>query len=273
VVALALGTFAAPTLGRGGDEFYNESAGLRDRWHIGVGYLVADFDTEIALDSRTLGKGTQIDLEDDLGFDRDVDDTHVYGWFRIRPRHKIELSWYRFDRSSRKVIQKEFQFGEEVFPADAELEATFDFDLLQLTYDWSFFRRGKWEAGLRAGVAYMETEAGFTAVDNINQVVVAREGTDEALPVPLLGIHFDYSPIQRLFLGGGVSYFSIDDLSGVSGDIIDANLRVRYYPWEHVGFTLSYNYQEIHVEEDEGELTLEVDYSWDGAFIGILFAW
>jgi hypothetical protein len=267
---LLLLALAAPAFAQNEDEYYSEARGMRDRWAIDIGWVFASFDTELKIYSKELDLGTTIDLEDDLRFDNSADDSNFRMYFRIRPRHRVGLTWYKFDRSSSAVIEEEIEVGDEIIPIGATAGSEFNLDFYQLVYDWSFIKKGKWEAGLRGGLAYLQSEFGVAGETTEGRQV--HEFQQEDFPIPMIGIHFEFAPIRRLFLRAGVTALEVS-IGKLDGRIIDAKASLAWFPWRHVGFGLGYNYQNVEVGEDGSRFRWDVDYEWTGLTAGLAFAW
>ncbi len=83
--------------------------------------LIADFNSELRLDSENLGSGTSIDLEDDLGLESSTAFARVDLELRFDRRNAVELAYYNIERSSARVLGQDIQFGENLFPEGASV--------------------------------------------------------------------------------------------------------------------------------------------------------
>jgi len=261
---------AVPAFAQNEDEYYSDSRGLRDRWGLDLGWIFASFDTNLKIYSKELDQGTEINLEDDLRFDNNADDSNFRAYFRIRPRHRIGFTYYEFDRSTSTVIEEEIEIGDEIIPIGARVGSEFNLRFYQLVYDWSFVKKGKWEAGLRGGLAFLEAE--FGVAGETDGGLTVHEYRDQKFPIPMIGIQFEYAPTRRLFLRGGVTALEVE-LGKYEGRIIDTRASLAWFPWRHVGFNLAYVYQSIEVGADGSKYRWDIDYTWTGFIGGVAFAW
>ena len=79
---------------------------------------------------------------------------------------------------------------------------------------------------------------------------VEREGEESRsldLPVPLLGIHGTWGVRPHLVLRGNAEYLYID-YDKYTGSYFDARLDLVYYPFNHFGFGLGYNFVDFDVD-------------------------
>ena len=98
-------------------------------WHrvgLSVGAaLFADFETEIRVDSATLGRGSKIALEDGLDLDSDTEIGRADGFYRFNRKHRIDASYFNIERDSTLTINQQLQIGDAVFPINTSVNATF----------------------------------------------------------------------------------------------------------------------------------------------------
>ena len=262
-------TLAGTALAQDSDEYFSDERGIRDRWTLALGGVFASADTTIKIRSESLGLGESIDLEQDLGFDTSAEDAFLQARVRIRPKHALGFTLYDFRRSAGFTISEDLEIGDDVFSAGSTLSSSLEHRVIQLEYDWSFFKRGKWEAGLRAGIVYLETSLDSSGVTDMGEM--RRTANAQQFPVPSIGVQFEYAPAERLIVAGGIAGIGAD-VGGVDGTFLDARLGLIWFPWRHVGFDLSYHLEDIDLAEG-GDLDWDLGYEWDGATATLKFAW
>ncbi len=120
-----------------------------ERFVISLGAFITDRDTSTRVDSSTLGRGTTIVLEDDLGLDSSQTVFRIDGHFRIAERHRLDFSVFDLSRDSTWTIDQNIQYGDEVFLADTTIDSNFDLNIYKIAYTYSIW----W------------TEHGFLGVD------------------------------------------------------------------------------------------------------------
>ena len=96
-----------------------------------------------------------------------------------------------------------------------------------------------------------------------------EEREDEVYPVPALGLGFMYRFAPNWSFRGGFQYFeySADDWKA---DLLILDVDLEYFPWEHFGIGIGYNYFEAGYDESVGD-SLNIVYEYDGILLRALF--
>ncbi len=80
---------------------------LDDRFSLSLGAFFTNRDTDTRLDSETLGKGTEIDFENDLGLDSSDSVVRIDGHYRFSQKHRVNFSVFDLSRDSSATIQRD----------------------------------------------------------------------------------------------------------------------------------------------------------------------
>jgi hypothetical protein len=246
---------------------------LYQRFRVEVGAFASFFNTNLRLDSKNLpGDGTEIDLEDDLGFDTKKFDFRAGGYLRLGKRHKIRYGYFSLSRNSNKVLDEEIEFGDEIFPVDAEVNAEFRTQFALLGYSFSFLAREKIEVGIGLGLSAMFTKAGIAAVGSVGDdpIDLVEERTDATFPVGSLGLDVSWAPLSRMIVSGRVGGLYVS-VSTITASVGDANVGAEYFFTRGFGAGLRFAYTKLQVEETADPL-LKVTYRYSGLQIYGVFA-
>ena len=122
------------------------------------------FDTKLRVDTANNGEGSDIDLENDLNFNDRETTYRLGGYWRFLSRHRIAVSYFNFKRDASATLDKEITIGDEVYPVGASLESEFKFQVIPITYMYSFMKRDKFEFELKMdliGEMIRETRKGM----------------------------------------------------------------------------------------------------------------
>ncbi len=225
--------------------------GMTDRWNLSFGSFSQNVDTEIRADSDQ-GMGSDLDFEDDLGFDPDTTETRLDGYYRFG-RHRIDFGYHRFRRTSVRVIDETFDFSDQTFELDSTIEAFFNTDYLKLGYRYSLIKKQRTDFGLAAGFSTFDLEAGLALALELSsegEVLAVDEGVTVGVtaPAPLFGVYFNQQ-LHRQVLFRGVGEFFALDLEEFDGSVADIRAVLDYYPWRRFGFGLGYNYVAIEIDQ------------------------
>ena len=238
------------------------------RFKINVGALFTDFDTSVQV-GGAVGAGTTIDLEDDLGLDDDDAALFAAVHWRFARKHSLTMGYFSLDRDGRENITRQIEFGDEVFDIGADLESFFDYDLIDLSYNYRFVQKERFDIGFSVGISSMDFEMGLLA-ESAGGAADIEEREDEQYPIPSAGLGVAFRVSEKWVLRTGVKYFEYgeDDWDGSLG-ILDFD--VEWYAWKHVGFGIGYNRFRVEYEE-EGEDPVDIDYEYDGVLARAIFS-
>ncbi len=249
-----------------------EPSVLYPRLFVGLGGFVAFFDTNLRVDSDELGLGTEIDLENDLGFNTRKLDFRGLGYYRLGKRHRITFGYFSMSRNSSKTIDRDIQFGDEIFPVDTEVEAYFRTSFANLGYRYSFLAHEKVEAAAGLALSAMFTRSGISAVGSVGEdpVDLAQETQDVTLPIANLNLGASWSPIPRLVIAGsaGGLYVKISDVQASVGEIFGG---VNYYLLRNLGVGVGYNWVKLGAEK-ESDNSVDVTYRYSGLLVNVVGA-
>ncbi len=254
----------------GAEEAREESASeepnrLYPRFQISAGTFATFFGTTLRLDGEDIG--TEIDLEDDLGFDTRKVDLRTDGFLRLGRRHRIRFGYFLMSRKSRQVIDERIVFGDEVFDVDTEINANFKTEFVTAGYSFSFLARRKVEVAAALGLAAMFTSTGIAAVGMIDEenIDAQSERKSATFPVATLGFDVSWAPISRLIVRGKVGglYVKISDIRAAVGNV---GLSADYFFTRAFGAGAGFAWTKLGVEK-VGDQTLDVTYRYSGLLL------
>ena len=236
---------------------------LFDKFNFSVQGSLIGLKTEIGLDSETLGEGTTLTFEDDLGLSSsEAIPTIAFEW-QIAKKHRLAVRWQDITRDSTAQALAEIQWGDEIIPIDSSI--TLAFDLTQYFIDYTYYPwvNEKWALGFGLGIRWLDLYAELQW-----QGTVVGEGgdkIDQAVPLPY--IYFEYrrmfSEHWRFIAGLGWLSLTFDDVSG--GNYV-GRASIEYLAGKRWSFGGAINLANANVdveniEDSEGnpEFTARVD--------------
>jgi hypothetical protein len=220
--------------------------------------------------------GAGIDLEDVLGLDSDQTSFLGELMWRFAPRHRVILGYYRFDRSATTALEGAIEIDdpdqglieiEAGVVADAEL----DWQLIPVSYAYSFYKTDNFETAAWLGVHWVDVRFGIEGVTTPNQFVSESESASG--PLPVFGLRADYALTPRWLIGGHAQHFTLD-YGDYSGDLLDLCVQTEYWFTDNIGAGLGYTWYDIGMDFDEGEgYELGIDYTYRGleAYLAVRF--
>ena len=100
---ISLNSSAAHATDSSGSQWWNDNV------NINLGGFLTSRDTDVRIDSKTLGKGTEISAENDLGLDDEKNTFRADAYVRLGQRHRLGVSFYDMSRSNTRVINRTIQ--------------------------------------------------------------------------------------------------------------------------------------------------------------------
>ena len=131
-----------------GQEAWTVNPGLTDGFTLEIGAYAPTVKTTARFDS-TLGPGTSISFEDDLGLDDRKTQVTVLGKLRLGQRWRIEGEYFALNRSGTRVINKTINWGGNTYPIGIVVDSEFDSDIYRLSAGYSFIKSTR--SGARRG--------------------------------------------------------------------------------------------------------------------------
>ena len=118
---------------------------LFDRFNFKLEGSAVGMATTIRLDSTTLGQGTTLNFEDDLGLDNQkLIPTLSFEW-QISRKHRLAARWQDLPRGSNTQILEEIEWGDEIIPIESDV--SLDFQVEQIFFDLHLLPLGQGKVG------------------------------------------------------------------------------------------------------------------------------
>ena len=230
----------------------------KDKYSISIGFFLPAVDTNIRLDSGTLGRGTDIDLEDDLGFDTEQNTGRLDGYIRFAPKHRLGVGLFSMNRKASGIIDRTIQFGDRVFVVNTAINSAFKTKIILANYMYSFIQKPKLEAAVAVGVHYMKTEATLTTSGGTISSSAKADG-----PLPLIGLDLKYAASPKIHLGLLAQWFKVD-AGDYDGSIQNINASVEYLVQKNIGIGVGYNRFSVDYNVNDSFFKGALRYSYGG---------
>lgn len=241
-MALAVAAAAAVPATAQSRSAFERYGGVADRVTIRGGVLFSEHGTLARVDSEALGIGTLVDLERDLGLQSETRDARVDAFLRLGRRHQLRAGYLRLDRGADVQLQRQIQWGDEVFDVDVAVTSAVDLTLVPLNYRFAPVKTGRVDLGLSVGVSAMFADASVAAPS-----VAIDESETLDFPLPVVGADAEIALAPGLFLLGGGEYFALE-IEGMSGSWRELRGALEYFPVRHLGVGAAYRYVRLEVD-------------------------
>lgn len=240
-----------------------------DTVNVKLGAFLSDFDTKVTLTGPAAG-GTEVDLEDALGLEPDQLAFRGELMWRFAPRHRAILGYYRFDRSSIGSATRDFtwEFPNRTveFTLATTVESTFDWQLVPISYAYSFYKSDNLEVAAQIGFHWFDLTVGVAgnAIVNGGAVSFVTEEESASGPLPVIGLRADYALTPKWLVGGHLQYFGLD-YDAYSGDLLDARVQTEYRVTDNINVGLGYTWYDASISKrSDGGFTTRADYVYNG---------
>jgi hypothetical protein len=240
---------------------------LFDKFNVRLEGSWIALNTEIRLDSETLGRGTTLNFEDDLGLSSgEAIPTLAFEW-QIARKHRIGVRLQDIQRDSSAQALTEIRWGDEIIPIDANI--TLAFDSTQLFIDYTYFPwvKERWGAGFGFGLRVFDVYAELKWEEET--IGSGGDNIDGIAPLPYF--YFEYrrlfSERWRFMTGLGWLSVKIDDIKGgqwIGRATMEYLIGRRWAVGG--GFNLStvgVDWVGLKDEEGNPELTAAIDLDFD----------
>jgi len=243
---------------------------LFDKFNFRLEGSLVRLSTQIRVDSKTIGKGTTLNFEDDLDLGKgSVVPSFAFEW-QIGRKHRLGVRWQDISRDSNSQSLTDIRWGEQVIPVDADIRLAFSTS--QAFIDYTFFPwvKERWGAGFGLGFRVMDLGSTLTW----EEITLGDGGGTAGGTAPLPYLYFEYrrlfSDRWRFVTGFGWLYLKIGDLKG--GQWV-GRASIEYLLGERWGLGAGLNASTIGVDWDGDEFLgrFEMDVNDVSLFARIRF--
>lgn len=217
-----------------------------DRFQMLLGAYAIQNDLDLRWDSSA-AEGTRVDFHRDLGFD----DSRTRPYWGLNgllgEHHQLSAFGYKFASEGEKVLERDYVIDGTVYPTDAAFAGDLQVKMNGLAYTWLFHRAADSAAGVGLGAVRYEVSADLAAAvldGESGDVETVEKRVSEAAWAPMLRASYARALARQWRVAGEVAYVKKSG-GNASGDAIDANVRLECFPWQHFGFALRYNYNDV----------------------------
>jgi hypothetical protein len=234
----------------------------QERFSFRIGaQLFTDFSTRLRVDSATLGRGTELVLEDDLSVENSLQIARLDGVYHFNQRHAIAASLYDIQRTGTRTISEDINFGDETFVFNTVVESDFEQSIFKLAYRYRFLDRPKFNMSASFGLHTMQFRTTLVVADGLQS-----QEADADAPLPVIGIQgaYRFSPKWRVV--GSAEWFDIQS-GDFHGTFLDALFSIEYDISDRYGVGFGFNRFELDVESGDENLKGAVILTFDAAVL------
>ncbi|MFL1484054.1 hypothetical protein [Marinobacter sp. LN3S78] len=234
------------------------------RFSISVGAFFTDRESQTRIDGEA-GRGTDVDLEDDLGLTKSDTVFRVDGYWRFAEKHRFDFSAFDLSRSSTKQIDKEIVWNDTTYPINSTVEADLDLTIYKAGYTWMFLKRNRSFLGATVGLYIADIGAELSTSGG-----GSVESDDLTAPLPIIGLRGEYRFADRWSLRGSGEVFAVD-YGDYEGSLYDLFAGLDFSVTETIAIGVGVNSVKLDVGVSKDNFQGDIDWQYDGALAYLKF--
>ena len=242
---------------------------LTDSFQVAVGTFIITSEPEVALNGDT-SSGDKVDFDEALG---GGDSTRVrldsFWRFGDTGRHKLKAIVFDMSRSNSRTFEDDIEWGGDVYPASAKIDAEFNFTVIEVAYEYAFLQREKFELDGSFGLHYTDLSSSLKARAAVSGGQLNEDISNSAsvaAPLPAFGLRGIWDLSHNFWLDATAQYFalSIDDFDG---NLQDYRVLVTWQPKKWLGIGFGYNMFSVDVDVSKDRFDGSLDWTYSGPMI------
>jgi hypothetical protein len=236
-----------------------------EKFKVSAGAFFPINNTDISVGTENGAAGTNIDFEDDLGFNKHTATFLADLQWRASRRSRFDLSFYRVARNSTKKLDRDITFGDHTYNINSDVDAFFNTNIYRFSYGYAFFIHPKFEAGLLVGVHLVGLNTGISFQGN-NVGATLHDDFGVTAPLPDFGVWGGYSFAKRWYLNAEFDYFALT-INDYKGRIIAYNLNVNFRAVKGLDVAVGYTGLNARVDAQKEHLLGYFKWGYNGPSI------
>jgi hypothetical protein len=278
--ACAIALLAWVTPARAAEDFGNH---LYDRFQVTVSGSILKLGSEARIDSDDGSYGTELDLEEDLGFASTKFQPRAELRWRPGRHHEIGFGYQLARRTASKTLERDIEVADTSFTAGADIKSTFDSDNLFLTYRYAFIAKERTEVGVGLGLGAFFFKVGVDAVASASSGGASQSATYSSEtsftgPTGALGVYARFRSGDRWYLAPDARYLRVT-IDRFTGQVLEGGFIAQYYVSPKVGIESGVGLRAIQVDvgprTDGGgfgpDVSARIKYNESQFRLGVIF--
>ena len=231
---------------------------LRDTWDFTLSGASVILSSDLRVDGDQ-SQGTDIDVEEILGLEKDKFQPRFAATWRPGRRHELEVGYQFVRRNASQVLTRDIVFRDSTYQVGRSVHTNFDSDQLFLNYRFALWSTENAQAGLGIGIGALFLDATLDALvaGSSNSVQFSR-GRSYTAPTGSIGGFGKWA-------FGSQSILSLDlraiqaDVSDLSATVWEGGASYRYYFTPMFGGELGYGISDFDIDVKHQRANREVE--------------
>ena len=235
-----------------------------DQFSLSLGVFITDRDTNARFDSAA-DTGTPTDFEKDLGLDSSDTVFRVDGYVRFSERHRADFSVFDLSRKSSKQIDRDIQWGDELYSIDTQIKSDFDLAIYKAAYTYSFLQGDSGYLGATIGLYVADTRVSL-AEENIGQAEVG----EITAPLPVIGLRGEHKLSDRWTFRASGEFFVVE-YDNIDGSLVDLYAGFDYRVMDKMSVGIGFNSVSLDVDATKSAFEGAFDWQYSGGLVFLKF--
>ena len=246
---------------------------IEGRGFLSVGTFANSTALDIRLDPSTSLPGTEIDWDQRFGLEHSKR-FRLDGLWRFTPKHHLRVLYTDYSQTDRATLASEIQWGDDLFPVNAQVTGTLGFEVIEAAYEYAFVTSDRAEIAGSVGLHYTTLEARLSATVTSPTTGTRSIGGPRSVdaPLPVVGLRGMWRLGGQVYLDAQAQYFSlaIDD---IKGSLYNYRAAIIWQPTRRVGLGAGYDAFGVDVDLRQDDFRGKVDWVYRGpqAFVTVAF--
>lgn len=242
---------------------------LTDEFQVALGTFAISSEPTVQLKGEA-GTGDKVNFDEKLGggdAQRLRLDSH---WrFGDSGRHKVKLIAFSLSRNRSSTIDEEFEWGGDVYPVDATVDAEFKFSVIEAAYEYAFWKRENYEIDGSIGLHYTSLDAKLKAEASSSGGILTADLDNSAsvdAPLPVIGLRGMWDLSHDFWLDATAQFFALS-FDNFDGNLQDYRVLVTWQPNKWAGVGVGYNRFSMDVDVSKDSFDGSLDWTYSGPII------
>jgi hypothetical protein len=246
---------------------------IEGRGFLSVGTFANSTALDIRLDPSTSLPGTEIDWDQRFGLEHSKR-FRLDGLWRFTPKHHLRVLYTDYSQTDRATLASEIQWGDDLFPVNAQVTGTLGFEVIEAAYEYAFVTSDRAEIAGSVGLHYTTLEARLAATVTSPTTGTRSIGGPRSVdaPLPVVGLRGMWRLGDQVYLDAQAQYFSlaIDD---IKGSLYNYRAALIWQPTRRVGLGAGYDAFGVDVDLRQDDFRGKVDWVYRGPqlFVTVAF--
>jgi hypothetical protein len=242
---------------------------LTDSFQVALGTFIITSEPSVQLKGDT-GSGDTVDFDEALGGGDSQRIRFDSFWrFGDSRRHKLKLIAFDMSRQNSTTFDEEIEWGGDVYPVDARIDAEFSFTVIEAAYEYAFVKRDRYELDGSVGLHYTSMDSSLKAKAEFSGGTLTEDISNSAsadLPLPAFGLRGIWDLTHNFWLDATAQYFALS-IDEFDGSLQDYRVMVTWQPKKWLGVGLGYNHFKVDVDVDKSDFNGSLDWTYSGPMI------